>query len=394
MSSGLLPQTRVLLSCNILPCFIKSRLPYLTIEKDEMKKQNSIFIALAIILLASLACNIGGTAPATEAGQEPVATSEQTNLVATTVPSQEAVAIDGPPGPETIDLTNPALYITSSEPAYKFDTNTKFTGVDSTGTAKEVSLLMTEETQTLPQKSQRFLVVVTGGEGSAETVVIGDQVYTVFQGACYPSPLSSVDEQSLSEGMPKLQDGITGHAQRVESGIDVNGFVTDKYALTSENMNADDELMGAFVYVVRDGGFITLFEMQGRSKTDYQGLDPNQFTDITTAYDYIPVEDGSLDIAIPVECNNPAGLTSEFPVMDGATNLNKSPEFVTYQIEKPRSEVANFYRAEMPNRGWTLTDEGIGGGIFLVFTKDGKNVRVTVAGNSSDTSASVAITEE
>jgi len=267
-----------------------------------MKKQNSVYIALAIILLASLACNIGSTVPSTEVEQEPTIVSEPMNPVATTVPSREAGSNDGPSGPETIDLANPALYITSSEPAYKFDTNTKFTGVDSTGTAKEVSLLMTEETQTLPQKSQRFLVVVTGGEGSAETVVIGDQVYTVFQEACYPSPLSSVDEQSLSEGMPKLQDGITGQAQRVESGIDVNGFVTDKYELTSENMDADDELIGAFVYVTRDGGFITRFEVQGRSKTDYQGLDPNQFTNVATVYNYIPVEDGSLDIAIPAVC--------------------------------------------------------------------------------------------
>lgn len=359
-----------------------------------MKKQNSIYFALVIILLASLACNVGGTVPATEVGQEPTAGSEQANPVSTSVPVQEGVAIDGPPGPETIDLTNSALYITSSAPAYKFDTNSKFTGVDTTGAAKEVSLLMTEETQTLPQKSQRFLVVVTGGEGSAETVAIGDQVYTVFQGACYPSPLSSVDEQSLSEGMPKLQDGITGKAPRVESGIEVNGFVTDKYELISDNILADDELISAFVYVARDGGFITLFEMQVRAKIDFQGLDPNQFTDITTAYNYISVEDGSLDIAIPAECNNPDGLTGEFPVMDGATNLSTSPEFVTYQIEKPRSEVADFYRAEMPKRGWALTDEGIGGGIFLVFTKDGKNVRVTVASNSGDTSASVAITEQ
>jgi hypothetical protein len=88
----------------------------------------------------------------------------------------------------------------------------------------------------------------------------------------------------------------------VESGFNVSGFVTDKYELTSENMVADDELISAFVYVTRNSGFITRFEMQGRSKTDYQGLDPNQFANITTVYNYIPVEDGSLDIAIPTVC--------------------------------------------------------------------------------------------
>ena len=79
--------------------------------------------------------------------------------------------------------------------------------------------------------------------------------------------------------------------------------------------------------------------------------------------------------------------------MDGATNLSTSSGQVSYQIEKPRSEVADFYRAEMPNRGWTLTTEGTLIGITLVFTKDGKNVEVTVASNS-DTSAFVTITEK
>ena len=274
-----------------------------------MKKQNSVYIALAIILLANLACNVGRTAPATESGQVPTqvptAGNEQTNSVATAVPTQEASGTDPSAGPETIDLTNPALYITSNAPAYTFDVNTKFTGVDTTGAAKEVSLLMTEETQTLPQKSQHFLVVVTGGEGSAESVVIGDQVYSVFHGTCFPLPASSMDGQNLSKGMPNLQDEITGQAQRVESGIDVNGFVTDKYELTDKNMKnmvAGDELISAFVYVTRDSGFITRFELQGRSKTDYQGLDPNQYTNFANVYNYIPVEDGSLDIVVPAVC--------------------------------------------------------------------------------------------
>lgn len=271
-----------------------------------MKKQNSVYIALAIILLASLACNVGSTAPATESRQAPTAGNEQTNPVATAVPTQETSGNDTSAGPETIDLTNPVLYITSNMPAYKFDVDAKFTGVDTVGAAKEVSLLMTEETQTLPQKSQRFLVVVTGGKGSAETVVIGDQGYLVFQETCSLFPASqNLSGQNLSEGMPNLQKQITGQAQRVESGIDINGFLTDKYELTSENMVnmvADDELISAFLYVTRDGGFITHFELQERSKTDYQGLDPNQFTNIATVYNYIPVEDGSLDIAIPAVC--------------------------------------------------------------------------------------------
>ena len=81
------------------------------IYKDDMKKQNLIYFALVTILMTGSACSAGGIAPSTEGGQ--------TNPAATTIPAQEAVVIDGPPGPETIDLTNPVLYITSSAPVYK-----------------------------------------------------------------------------------------------------------------------------------------------------------------------------------------------------------------------------------------------------------------------------------
>lgn len=267
----------------------------------------------------------------------------------------------------------------------------KFTGVDTTGGAKEVSVIQSAEIQTQPQTTQRFYV-----EGTADTVIIADQAYTVIQGVpgCNTFLASSVQGPSMLESMFKLQEVITGQARRVESGIAVNGFVTDKYELSRENLVGDAELISAFVYVARNGGFITLFERQGREKTDLQGLDPNQFADLTATFNFIPVEDGSLNIAIPAACEDPAGLAGEFPVMDGATNLSTSLGQVSYQIEKPRSEVADFYRAEMPKRGWALTTEGTLIGISLVFTKDGKNVEVTVASNSGDTSAFVAITEK
>ena len=269
-----------------------------------MKNRYLILIAMVIILTTIQACSAGSGAQPTKVEQESTLAGEQTNPTVTSIPSQEAGEVSGSAGPETIDLANPALYIPSSAPAYTFDVVMNFSGVAADGAAKEVTLSMTELTQTLPQKAQRFLVVVTGGEGSAETVIIGDQGYSVFLGTCSLFSASSSEGQNASEGMPNLQEMITGQAQRLDTGIEVNGFITDKYELTSKNMNEQDELVSAFVYVARDGGFITLFEAQVRTKTDYQGFDSNQFTDLSIAHNYIPVEDGSLEIAIPAVCTN------------------------------------------------------------------------------------------
>lgn len=371
-----------------------------------MKKQNSIFIALVIILTASQACSVGGIAPSTEVEQEPTlaseqgptAVSEQTSSVATIIPSQEAGGVDGPAGPETIDLTNPAFYIVPSAPAFTFEMTIKYIGVDTTGTANEASLYGSTEIQTQPQITQRFLSLSKGGvsgAGSAETVIIGDQLYTVLTGipGCNTFLASSMQGPSMLESMFQLQKWITGQAPLVESGIEVNGYVTDKYELSSENfVDVPGELVSAFVYVARNGGFITLFESQGREKIDSYGFDPNQFTDFTIAYNYILVEDGSLDISIPAGCDNQAGLAGEFPVMDGATatSLVTKPGEVFYQIEKPLTEVLDFYRAEMPNRGWTLTEDAVVGSFAtLVFSKDGKYVEVKALGNGDTVSVTI-----
>jgi len=267
-----------------------------------MKNKFTFSTVLIFILLTIQACSAGSSVQPTKIIQE--ATLAEVASTTTSIPTQEAVGIIENPGPDTIDLTNPDLYITTSAPAYTFDTTMKYAGVGTAEALKEVALAMSEATQSLPQIERHFLVSVTGGEGSAETVMIGDQGYSVFQGTCYPFPVSSTDDQNLSEGMPNLQDLIKGQANRVEDRIEINGFITDKYELTSENMVENDELISAFVYVTRDGGFITRFEAQVKTKTDYQGFDPNQLTDIFIVHNYIPVEDGSLVIAIPSVCAN------------------------------------------------------------------------------------------
>ncbi|MCJ7513056.1 MAG: hypothetical protein MUO23_08820 [Anaerolineales bacterium] len=288
-----------------------------------MKNRSSIILALAIVLMTSLACTIGGTALSTEVVKEPTPGSEQTNPVATTVPAQEAGGNDPAAGPETIDLTNPALYIVPSAPAFKFESTIKYTGVDTTGVAKEVSEIGLAEVQTQPQTTQRFssslegYVDSPGTTGSinilsSDTVIIGDQMTSAqmvsVNGAapelfCNTGLASEVQGPSLLESTPKIQEWLIGQAPRVESGIQVNEFVSDKYELSGDTLQGGDGLVSAYVYVARDGGFITRFELQSQGTEGRFGFDPTLLTDISRTYNYFLVEDGSLQIANPAECN-------------------------------------------------------------------------------------------
>jgi hypothetical protein len=286
-----------------------------------MKQRNRIYIALAVILIASLGCTAQGTAPSAGGGQP--------GTEAAAAPSQPAGNIDDAPVPEAIDLSNPALYIVPDAPAYKYDSALKITGVDTAGGPKEFDSYTLLEVQTQPQIMQHILyegdlmgASPSDAPGSisipsSDTVIIGDQMTSAqmvgISGApsklvCHTGPTSSMQGTGLLEStldsMPKLQTMLTGQAQGVESGVEVNGFMTDKYELSGDNFTeGQDKPISAFVYVARDGGFIARFEEQFQTKMAISGFDPNQVAEGTLTLNYFLAEDGSLAIAVPVECN-------------------------------------------------------------------------------------------
>jgi len=82
--------------------------------------------------------------------------------------------------------------------------------------------------------------------------------------------------------------------------------------------------------------------------------------------------------------------------MDGALDSIIGTGSVFYQIGKPGTEVADFYRAEMPKRSWALTEDTIVGPYYatLVFARDGKNFIVKVVGGGDYTEMTVMVTTQ
>jgi hypothetical protein len=296
-----------------------------------MNKRSSLYVALALVLLTVSACGAGGAAQPAGAGDgqplagSPAAATESapSNPDAATAPSQVAANADGPAGPDSIDLTNAGLYIMPDSPAYRFENTIRYVGVDTTGAAKEVSEIGSAEVQTRPQVTQRFTFALEGyvdSPGStgtfniltSDTVIIGDQMTSAqmvsVNGAapelfCNTGLASEVQGPSLQESTHKIQEWLTGQAPRVESGIQVNGFVSDKYELSADNLQGGDGLVSAYVDVAREGGYITRFELHSQGNEGRYGFDSGRLTDISIIYNYVLVEDGSLGIAIPAECD-------------------------------------------------------------------------------------------
>jgi len=342
-----------------------------------MKKQ--VLLAISALILVTLACSLFGGS-----GKD-VGTPGEPGNAPSSAPATEApvASQDSGAGPETIDLSNPDLYAMGSYPAYKLDMKLSYDGVDTSGSPKSFNLSFYIENQTEP-KAQRIVVTGEGVEEGFETVVLGDQMMSVFPGVgCTVFPASSMDEDPV-DSAPDISELLTGQANRIETGVSVEGILTDRYRITSENMtNADDsetpKITDGSVYVARDGGYIVRFEMSGTVNTPENEFDPNTETQVAMDYTFIPFEDGSLVISPPTECADQLAGGSNYPVMDGASDLTSMQDMVFYTVDASLEEVQDFYRTKMVEEGWTLTKD-VGGGTIsfatLEFPKDGVTVEV------------------
>ena len=355
-----------------------------------MKKQ--VVFALAALALVTLSCSLvsglgGDSGDSEDTGDAP-------QVVTVTV--APAMPQDSGAGPETIDLSDPALYANDAYVTYKMNMEIKYDGMDTAGNSNSFTLVASIENQEQP-KAQRISMAGEDPTESIEFVVIGDQVMNVFPGmGCTVLPASSMEGQNPEESVPDIDGLLTGQAKRIETGVSIEGIVTDRYELTSENMTDPDnsetpKITDGSVYIAQDGGYIVRIEMNGTVNTAENDFDPNTETQVSLNYTFIPVEDGTLLITPPAECEEQLSGGSEYPVMEGASELFSMQDTMFYTVNASLEEVLDFYRTAMSEDGWTLSNEMGGGSVSfatLEFTKDGESVEV----NAITTGEAVSVT--
>jgi hypothetical protein len=305
------------------------------------------------------------------------------------------------PGPESLDLSLTALY--AFAPNYTSQVGVVFEGAAEDGSPLSQTIEISQKFQTQPTESSSAVISTTLselGEGYVmETATIEGQTYTYAADmGCFVFPMDSSDESF--DDLFTVDGLFTNQASRAETGVEINGFITDRYEITEANINPDHEdfdtefsLTEGDLYVARDGGFITRMILEGFTYvTDFEGFDPTAETPATFTFNYIPVE-GELDISPPAGCADQVSEDSDYPIMDDPAQLASLPGMVFYETSHTLDEVLEFYKTEMVAEGWTLTDEStLGSFASLTFTKDGKTVNVLPVQNGDI--VAVTIVEE
>jgi hypothetical protein len=229
------------------------------------------------------------------------------------------VSTDGPPvgtdqpGPEVLTLSDPWLGYSYTGSFSQHDEKT-VESVTPDGAAIKTSFVFDIMQQNSPEWTSYSLIKqITNGTviAQVEAGIVKGVAYSGSQ-TCESSPDPKVENHGLDNTPDNiLTNVLTGHVKRIETSVTINGVITDRYELRSDNFIASDtvvELKSGSLYRARDGGYLVHLEyvvvVKPQSWTitmsdDYSTTEPSQ---VTYLYDRTYAPDGTLTVKVPEVC--------------------------------------------------------------------------------------------
>ena len=217
------------------------------------------------------------------------------------------------PGPEILKLNDPWL---GSNYTGSFTQNDARTveSVTPAGAAIKTSFVFTIMEQITPEWLSYSMV-----RKIANDKVITQLEAGIVKGVRYSGSktcASSADPQEGNHGIDGAPQNIltnefTGHVKRVETGVTINGVITDRYELRQDNFVAADTLVNfksGSLYRARNGGYLVQLEYVVTIKPqswpinmsdDYSTTQPSQ---VTYHFDRTYAPEGKLTAKVPQVC--------------------------------------------------------------------------------------------
>ena len=340
----------------------------------------------------------------TPAAVQPTVTQPAPTQSALAPTQPEPVAPKAPAevGPETLDLSEPALF-QNSFTEYTDQMSADITGLDSSGESLTMHTAWSTRFQSQPSVAWYTTTSdnLFGEEVVVESAAVDGQLYSLQPGSdCTQSAAGDPPQGAFS----LLPSALTGTAQRVETGVEINGMLTDRYAIQADNLvpnaeinlrqiTSDGESTITSTVTIRLSGSGSLFRLrEGGFAVRLEILDAKTATEedfffkvgsemkANRQFDLIPTAPGASPIAPPAGCGTtPPATEQSYPMMDDASMVVQESGQLVYQTNHTLVEAKAFYLTEMVAAGWTKAGETTVGPIVeLTFTKDDQTASVTL----------------
>lgn len=380
-----------------------------------MKKLNWTLALLLGLSLILAACGGSEATPAPGQAQpdvsQPDTAPEPTNTTAPTdTPEPTPTPTPEPVSMEDVELDTTALSASSNLNSYRSKMTITATGTQDGQEVQESLDFVTEYT-----KDPLVQHVVMSGigfdssePGSVEIYSTADTMY-LNMGDQWMSMPTGEDNQ-ISETILTPDDLLSDTCGwKKEKDTELNGVKVEHYTTTKAQLEACSAVgllssigelsdAGGDLYVAKDGNYVAQMDFfyegtgldlnlggtdeavqQGRMDIHFEMSDVNQpFT-----------------VQIPEEAIQAGALPEDIPIPPDAEEVSNMFGMITFLSASTPQQVADFYKAEMPNNGWAEVSTNEMSGMFMLeYSKDGRTANLIIQTDEDAGKTSVLITVE
>jgi hypothetical protein len=375
-------------------------------------KFRPVLIAIAVLVMASLACSLlsskpkSGAATPTDASSSSSSSDQGSATLEPQPESTQAESSGADSTPSSGSSSDQSGGFSSLDEglqgldSYRMQFSLNVDGKDDQGQQKTGTFAILQEVNHKTNEQHARITGLdifstqTGTGGSWEVFKIQDATYMLTTdssgtAACTMYADASQAPNDFEIYKPSDLLGSLENAKLTKKGVDVNGVKTDQYKADNTSLS-----FGVFTqgdasfwvaqqaqYVVKYTGQATgkavgLFNVDGKVDWNYAVDQVNQLPALT----------------LPPECEAKKPST-DIPIPDNATDKMVIDKMTTFNSPDTVSAVADFYRQALPKQGWTAGEENSVGSdmITLSYTKDTRSLSVMVT--KGDKGATVILQE-
>jgi len=351
------------------------------------RRIRTLLVAVLLLGLAALACSVipdlGASSDDAPEGDSAAVVEDDSDDGAS-----EDSGIPEPMG--TLDLDDPALYDIAAVGDYYSTLVYRFEGTQADGTAVTGAMFAEGATTLGPPAGSHLIMRAEGAaaEGvntTIELVLIEETAYfNTVETGCVVLPAQELDNPY--DEMIDASEFLSGDADLLESGVMVNGVLTDQYRLDADNIDSGDPESGeqvnveqGSIFVARQGGYVVRVVIEGTGYSEVLSGDPTLEGQISYELDFTP-SDQPIEILPPEGC---AGADdSDYPVLDDAFDITSVVGLYSYYTNYSFDDVVSFYKTQMAAAGWALSDELLASPVgMLAFTRADEQVQVLISGD-------------
>lgn len=341
------------------------------------------------------------------AAPEPTDTPEPTEAPPTDTPTPE-------PTEEPAELDVSTLASSDSYTSYRSRVTITVAGIQD-GEEIEQTLEFTLEETTDPRAQH----IVMAGEGlgdlesagldSIEMYTVEDTMYMKMGEDWLSMPAdeggSFDDEMFTPETFTEDTCGWKMEADTEVLGYEVHHYSVDRAGLeacaTADMLDelGDVEVFDGDMYITIEGKYLVQMDVhfEGSGTTFFMGTTDGEELDEGTVDVHIEYWDINepFVIEVPEEALASSGAPADIPVPPDATGQSNMFGMFTFQSALTPEELSDWYKAEMPNYGWTEDSaEEFGGMYTLEFSQDSRKASFMITGDADSGLSQVLITVE